>query len=193
MPIRSAKNTKSKQINLLPQDEFEASNFGRILKWALSSFRVMVIVTELVVMSAFLSRFWLDSRNSDLNEEINTSKSQVVAYKDVEAEFRSIQKRTAIAKSIYSEPKISSVITNITKLIPEDVILSSISNIDNDILIKASSFSEKSIAQFVVNLEESNTFEKVNLTQVSSNFDNNAQTLFTISASAKKIAEGGNK
>jgi len=89
MPIH---NTKSKQINLIPQDEFESSNFGRILKWALSTFRIVVIVTELIVMSAFLSRFWLDAKNSDLNEEINVNKSQIIAYKDIETEFRSLQK-----------------------------------------------------------------------------------------------------
>lgn len=180
MPIHNAK-----KINLIPQNEFESSNFGRVLKWALSTFRVMVIITELVVMSAFLSRFWLDAKISDLNDEINTSKSQIIAYKDIETEFRSIQKRTSIAKSIYSEPKISNIITNVSKNIPGDIILNSISDTDKVVTIKASSFSEQSIAQFIINLESNKDLEDINLSQVSSNSENSSLTLFTISAKIK--------
>ena len=188
MPIR-----KTKQINLIPQDEFESSNLGRILKWALSSFRIMVIITELVVMSAFLSRFWLDAKNSDLNDEINVGKSQVIAYTEAEKEFRSIQKRIAIAKAIYTDPKINTIISSISGLIPEDVVLTSISDNNGQILIKAASLSERSIAQFLVNLEGSKSLSEVNLSQVSSNTDNSAITIFTISAKTKKIAEGSKK
>jgi hypothetical protein len=186
MPIRLSKNTKSKQINLIPQDEFESSDFGRILKWALSTFRVMVIVTELVVMSAFLSRFWLDARNSDLNDEINTSKSQITAYKNVESEFRSVQDRVSIARILYIEPKLSNILSNITKLVPQDVFLTSISNTGDQIQMKASSFTEQSIAQFLINLDTDKDLKNVSLTQVSSDIENSATTLFTISAEIKK-------
>jgi hypothetical protein len=99
MPI----NKSAKHINLLPQDDFQTTGIGRVLKWALSTFRVMVIVTELVVMSAFLSRFWLDSKNSDLNEAMGIKKAQVMAYKEVEKEFRSYQTKLSIASSLYLE------------------------------------------------------------------------------------------
>ncbi|EKE06365.1 MAG: hypothetical protein ACD_19C00016G0038 [uncultured bacterium] len=180
MPIRN-----TKKINLIPQDEFEKSSLGRILKWALSTFRIMVIITELVVMSAFLSRFWLDAKNSDLNENINNNKSQIIAYKNVEEEFRSIQKRISIVKSIYLEPKISSTVSYVSNLVPQDTILTSFSDIDRQITIKASSFSEKSVAQFLVNLEEGKSLTDIKLSQVSSNIDNNELTLFTISAKTK--------
>jgi len=182
MPIRISKHSKSKQVNLIPQDEFELSNLGRILKWALSTFRIMVIVTELIVMSAFLSRFWLDARNSDLNDEINSSKSLINAYKSTELEFRSLQTRINIAKSIYGEPKVSNVVSTITKLMPEDIILNSISVVDQQVVLKAASFSEKSIAQFLINIESEKTLEDVNLAQVSSNTDDKSITTFTINA-----------
>lgn len=189
MPIR-----KIKQINLIPQDEFESSNFGRVLKWALSTFRVMVIVTELVVMSAFLSRFWLDSKNSDLNDEINVSKSQIAAYKNVEDEFRSIQKRLSIARSLYALPKISTTIAGITGLVPEDITITTLSNTDDQIVIKATSFSERSIAQFLVNLEKNKDLSDINLAQVNSNLENSGSaTTFAVTATISKLAQGGNK
>ncbi len=177
MPI-----SKNKLINLIPQDDFQSSTFGRIVKWALSTFRAVVIITELIVMSAFLSRFWLDSRNSDLNDEINISKTQIVAYKPIEDEMRSIQKRLDIAKSIYNENKHSSTLKEVSNQIPNDVNLKSITVINNEITIKAISFSEKSVAQFFANLESSKNFRNVNLTQVSSSMNNNSLTQFTIEA-----------
>lgn len=177
MPIN-----KAKHINLLPQDDFQASTFGRVLKWALSSFRVMVIVTELVVMSAFLSRFWLDARNSDLNEQLDINKAQVLAYRDVEQEFRTYQKKLSIAKNLYSDSKNSDVLTQIMSIMPEDLVLSSIQKNQEGIQIKAIAFSERSVAQFLVNLGSLKSLSDVNLSQVASSVDNNFATTFTINA-----------
>lgn len=179
MPI-----SKSKIINLLPEDQFQSSTLGRILKWALSSFRVMVIITELVVMSAFLSRFWLDARNSDLNEELNINKAQVLAYSNTETEFRSYQKKLSILKSLYNESQNTELISGIINLIPSDVILSSIQKTKDGIQIKALSYTEQSIAQFLVNLSQLGQLSDVTLSQVASSVDNEAATTFTITAKA---------
>lgn len=177
MPIK-----KSKIINLLPQEEFEGSTTGRVLKWALSTFRVMVIITELIVMGAFLSRFWFDSRNSDLDDEINSSKAQVLAYSDIETEFRLNQKKLNIAKSLYSEPELDGLFTNVSKLMPIDVNLQSVLISNNDLTIKAQSLSEQSIVQFLINLEDYKALEDINLAQISSSQDNSAITIFSINA-----------
>jgi len=82
---------KNKSINLLPQEEFEASTIGRVLKWATGTFRIIVIITEMVVMAAFLSRFWLDAQNSDLTDSIKIRSAQISAQGDLEKRFREIQ------------------------------------------------------------------------------------------------------
>lgn len=180
MPIR-----KSKQINLIPQDEFESSNFGRILKWALSTFRVMVIITELLVMSAFLSRFWLDAKNSDLNDKLEINKTQVEAYSDVESEFRLHQQQLKIAKSLYAETAKNKIISSIIQYLPPEISLNSISINDDVILIKAYSSNEASVNQFLVNLEANKEIRDVNLSQLSSGVDANQNITFTITAKTK--------
>lgn len=182
-------NKKQKQINLIPQDQFESTSFGRILKWILSSFRIIVIVTELVVMSAFLSRFWLDAKNSDLNDEIDVGKSQVLAYQDIEKEFRSIQKRLNTAKLLYNEPDVTAYFNEISKSMPEGVLLRSVSNNENIISIKASSLTEEKIAEFLINLEDNKSFKDLNVTQVTSNVDNKAETNFTITGNLGQQTE----
>lgn len=171
---------KQKNINLIPLDEFESSTTGRILKWALSSFRIMVIATELIVMSAFLSRFWLDAKNSDLNEELEISKAQIEAYADIETNFRLIQKKLKIAKAMYMEPRISNYMDTFSKILPQDISLNSISITDNQLQLRASALSENSIAQFLINMEKTGNFNNLNLTQISTSTDNNNMTVFTI-------------
>jgi len=54
------------KVNLLPKDNFEFSLVGKFLRWALTAGRVMVVLTEFVVILAFGSRFWLDKEMNDL-------------------------------------------------------------------------------------------------------------------------------
>jgi hypothetical protein len=84
---------KNKTINLLPQEEFESSIIGRILRWAMGTFRIIVIITEIIVMGAFLSRFWLDAQNSTLSDGIKIKSSQIQSLADIEKEFRNIQSK----------------------------------------------------------------------------------------------------
>lgn len=180
---------KRNKINLLPQEEFESSTLGRILKWALSTFRIMVILTELIVMGAFLSRFWLDAKNSDLNDELNSSKAQVLAYSDIESSIRSNQKKLVIAKALYSQKEVSEIIDNFTKLIPSDVSLNSIAISEGVLTIRSSSLSERSIMQFLVNLDSDIDLSDVNLSQISSSVDNDYTINFTITANVKELTQ----
>ena len=169
---------RQRQINLLPIDEFEGSTLGRVLKWALSSFRVLVIVTEMIVMGAFLSRFWLDSKNSDLNDEIQYTKSQILAYKDVEDELDRTQKKLSALKSIYSKNKMSSFLNQITISVPQEIVLTSISDTDSQIQIKGISPSELPILSFLSNLKANTKFIDIRVEQISKISESNNLSFF---------------
>ena len=83
----------SKLINLLPQEEFANSTIGRVFTWAMSTFRIIVIGMEMVVMVAFLSRFWLDAINVDLNDIIKQRSAVIAAQSYFEKAFRDLQTR----------------------------------------------------------------------------------------------------
>jgi Tfp pilus assembly protein PilN len=173
--------SKNKLVNLLPQEEFDASIVGRVLKWAMGTFRIIVIVTEMIVMGAFLSRFWLDARNSDLNELIDIKSAQVMAQSDFEQEFRSIQARLKIFDDMDKNRKASETLTKITSKTPSDISLSTVSFQDELAQVKGVATSELSIAQFVANLSADDFFKEVSLGQVSQSEDNPSLTIFTIS------------
>jgi len=178
---------KELKVNLLPQKEFERSTLGRILKWAVSSFRIIVIVTEMVVMAAFLSRFWLDANNSDLNEAIAQKRAVIASFSETENKFRAFQKQIDIFSKITSLTQRSEYLNLITSLTPPDVILSSISDSEDSVQITAHSGSEQKISQFIKNLSSNDKFKDVSLSKIDSSEDNPSLIVFTVKAGIKEI------
>lgn len=163
MPTRGKKESR---INLLSREEFAATTLGRIFVWILSTFRTIVIVTEVLVMLAFLSRFWLDAKNTDLNELINQKQAVLASYSDFEKDFKDAQNRLKIFSDFAKdEGVISSEMDEIRTRLPPDVILTSVRFAEN-IEIVGESPSEISIQQFVVNLSSSVIFETVLISEI---------------------------
>lgn len=171
---------KSKGINLLPQEEFDASMMGRLLKWATGTFRIIVIVTEMIVMGAFLSRFWLDAQNSDLSESINIKKAQIEARADFEKKFRLVQKGLTIFKNLVPSATHTDKFSLIASKVPQDVLLDSIGLTDSSAEIKGASTSEISIAQLMSNFKAEKTFKDVVLESVGTSSNDPNSTAFNI-------------
>ena len=76
------------EIELLPQEGWEKGTLGKLLKWALTAGRYIVIVTELAVIMAFLSRFKFDRELTDLHEEIKQKQAVIQSAQSFETEFR---------------------------------------------------------------------------------------------------------
>lgn len=171
---------KEIKVNLLPQKEFERSHIGRILKWTLSSFRIIVIVMEMLVMMAFLSRFWLDARNSDLNEVLTQKKAVITSFAKVEENFRNTQKRVDIFSKMTSHASTSDPIRTVASFLPPDVQITSLSENENTLQIIGTSASEYGIIQFIANLDSIKTFKEVTLTQVNSDKENQFLMVFTV-------------
>lgn len=159
---------KPKKINLLVQEGFENSQIGKILAWLLSVGRAIVIVVELVVICAFLSRFWFDRQLTDLIEQNNSKRAQVEASQNFENEFKSVQKRLAAVKQI-AEVKLSPsiYIKDASRLLPSEVILENIAFSQGKFSFDGAASSESGLAGFIKSMEESNNFKDVTLANIS--------------------------
>src|SRR3989337_1668594 len=164
-----AAHKKEEQINLLPEKGFEQTTTGRILTWILSSFRIIVIVTEIIVMIAFLSRFWLDAQNTDLTEELQQKQAVLSASKAFDAEFKDTQKRLKD-------------FTDLKSYLPDDVFLSLVSFSKDSLNFEGLSPNERSIQQLIVNLGSTDIFENVILIELRSDQNNPSLLKFTIQA-----------
>lgn len=164
----AARDKKEPKINLLPQEEFAQSTLGRILRWLLTSFRLIVIATEMVVMTAFLSRFWLDAKISDLSEAINQKKVVISSYAQVEKSMRLAQKQLSIFSALaYDQSKYIPLLEKLTSALPPDVQITSLTIDSSQIQLRATTISEQSASSFILNLKNTNLFDKTTITQVS--------------------------
>ena len=186
-----AKKNEEQQINLLPQEEFENSTLGRTIKWLLTTFRYIVIGTEMIVMVAFLSRFWLDAKSATLIDGINQKKAIIASYSTFENQFRATQNKLKIYTTFSSDKeKVSPIVTSITALVPDDIILQEINLVGNKVLITALTQNENSAARFVKSLNSSTFISNAFVSSVESKSGNTAITI-NITATLKGKAANG--
>lgn len=174
---------QQKTINLLVRTDFEYSTVGKLLAWLLSAGRTIVILTELVVIIAFLSRFWLDKTLTDLSEANESKRVQVEASFPFEEDFKDVQNKINLVKQLDKERiKTSSLVQTITQLLPSDIALISISFSGSKITLQGDSLTEASLAGFINSLESSKKFKNTTLTSIA--LENRAQQVikFTINA-----------
>ena len=81
-------------INLLKQ---QTSLVDRFIDWALTIGRLLVILTEIVALSAFIYRFSLDRQLIDLHSKITQEQAIANYLNNNEKKYRNLQDRLAIA------------------------------------------------------------------------------------------------
>ena len=175
-------------INLLPQEEFAASTLGRVVTWLLSTFRVTVIITEVIVMAVFLSRFWLDVKANDLNEILRKNQAILETTTDFENMFRDLQKKLETFEKISKlQTNPSEYVDRISKNLPQEVYLTSFQITENSIQMKGISVSEIAISQFLVNLRS--VFSNTTLMGTNTNQQNASLIEFGVKIDMSKKGE----
>ena len=161
-------SARGKPLNLLPKSELEQTLWGRILKWALSGGRYIVILTEMVVILAFLSRFKLDQDMSDLGERINGKKNVLEVQAPIEAKFRTVQNKINLAKETKGEGiKISEVFSALEADLPAGVKLMNLKMEENLVMFSAVAASENELIEFLQRGSRNDKWREVELVSVS--------------------------
>jgi hypothetical protein len=160
---------KSKNsINLLFKEGFENTASGRVLTWAVSAGRAIVILTEVIVIIAFLSRFWLDRKLTNLNDANDKKKAQVELSLSFENDFRGVQSRLAAYKALNSiNFKASGFVDEMGKYLPEDIVLTSIEVTEDNVEVKGKAFTDQGLAIFLKGMNSSDKYTNVGLADIS--------------------------
>ncbi len=162
-----------KEISLLPNEENLNTFSARFLRWVTSVGRVVIVFVELIVIGAFLSRFWLDRKNSDLSETLRQQKAILGSTAEFEKDYLSLQGRLKFIKNFYkSEPKYVESLSSLIQSIPEGIYFQNISfntsEKTNIITSSVESFSyqEDIIIDFIVNLKLNPDISSVNVQKI---------------------------
>lgn len=136
-------------INLLPKDSFSASSAGKILEWALSSGRYIVVFTEMIVILTFLQRFNLDRQLSNLNESIYQRVPVLESYSEVEDEVRRIQSKAEFLDELESQVDILTVLDFLSTNAPVDVVFEQLTVSNQVFNVDGVAYSQDSLAKFL--------------------------------------------
>lgn len=173
-------SASQKKINLILKEGFENSTLGTILIWSLSAGRLIVILTELVVILAFLSRFWLDRTLTDINESNASKRKQIEASTSFETNFRDIQDRLANYRKYAHQANDDVKISKIASLLPADVTLTKVNLSKKDFQISGVSLSEAGLSGFMKGISGNSPFENVILSSLNLATDGQQGLVFTI-------------
>lgn len=177
-----------RKINLIPEDEFEKSIVGKSLKWALTAGKSIVIVTEFVVILAFLSRFKLDRDLNDLNEIIAQKVVVVDSFSATEEVMRKLQARAKVVQTVDGlTVNFNKRWGEIVATTPRDMVFESVDVSRDAILLKGVSGSESGFAALLSGLKRLEGVSSVTINDIG--FDvRKGGVVFTVSA---KLAQAG--
>lgn len=176
-----------KEINLLPKEPWETGILGQLIPWTLSVGRYVVVLTELMVISAFLYKFSLDGKQFDLQEKIRQKQAIINSYEDLEANFRQVQLQINSVKEVENKAmKAGEVLDALGQMTPIDAAYESIT-IDNDgVSLQGTVLSEIGLATLLTQTQASQNFDRVSLENVSSGTDNSQAIIFRMSLDFKQ-------
>lgn len=145
--------TAPTNINLLQKSDLEHSAVGRITTWAVTYGRYIMIGTEIIVLLAFIARFSLDRKLTDLKEEITQKQAILVANGAFEQEVKSIQNRLSNIKTLTSDQtKPADLILFLQTILPRDVYLGSIDVSSDKLIMEAVAGTTEGFSQFLTSV-----------------------------------------
>jgi len=178
---------RKKEINLLPKEPWETGILGQLIPWTLSVGRYVVVFVELIVISAFLYRFGLDRKLTDLNEKIKQKQAVVSSYGDLEAKFNRAQGQLQKIKATEEAPvKIDEVLDHISQITPADAAYDSITINQKEVSLQGKVLSEAGLATLLTQAQASKEFGNVSLENVSSGTEKEQAIIFRMSLGFKQ-------
>jgi hypothetical protein len=158
MPIKTI------NINLLPREDVDQRSLNKFLKWALTYGRYIVVITELVVILAFLSRFKLDRDKTDLDEKISQKQAIVEATSDLEKEIRSLQNRLSAVRA-FSSFTVSqkNILESFSLTTPPEVAIDNFTISGRKVEVRGLSLSETGLASMINGLITSGKWGEISL------------------------------
>jgi len=155
-------------INLIPKDPFFSTPVGKVLQWALSVGRYIVIFTELIVILSFLTRFNLDRQVTDLNESIFQKKTIIESYGTLEQDVRLAQQRIEDYLQTEQQGNLAEVFPKLTKVTPYEIRLEKMTVQSESISMTGSTLSQRALNLFSNNLQLSPDFDNIEINNIKS-------------------------
>jgi Tfp pilus assembly protein PilN len=152
-------------INLIVKKEASFSN--QLLSWALTYGRYIIIITQIIVLTVFFTRFKLDRDHTDLKESVSQKQALIESVASLETEIRRIQKNLADIKQVTANQNIPlNILRFLSEITPTNTTFSQISFAQNTIDFSATAENLRSFNFFLRKLQQDNKFSEVTLEDI---------------------------
>jgi Tfp pilus assembly protein PilN len=160
--------TETLKINLLSKDTIAQTAEARIVNWALTYGRYIMIGTEIVVLLAFISRFSLDRKRTDLREEIQQKQAILQANLPFENDIRKTQESLAKLKTLLADQKLPvNLVTTMSTLLPADVFYKELDITKDKLQVQAVAGTSEGFSQFLANLLAARQLTNIEISDIS--------------------------
>lgn len=160
-----------KEITLLSNADNPNLLSKKVFNWLFYVVRYVLVFTELVVIVAFLSRFSLDPKNSNLSDSIRQKKAILAVYSDFENEFNLLNQKLQTISDLYQkQPLYSPYILALSQSAPQDIVFQSLSIKNTSAGITAQlaiyAYQENAIIDFISQLSINPQIKIVNVINI---------------------------
>ncbi|OGG01363.1 hypothetical protein A2Z33_02330 [Candidatus Gottesmanbacteria bacterium RBG_16_52_11] len=126
-----------------------------------------MILTEIIVLFAFFSRFSLDRKLADLNEQIEQKQAIIEANLPTEMEIRKVQQNIAEIKTlIETQEKPVNNLTVIKSLLPSDVYFETLEITPTGISADSIAGTIEGFSVFLGNLQAVGKFQAIDIEEI---------------------------
>lgn len=156
-----------RELSLLPNESDNNNFIAKAIRYLTTIGRYIIVFTELIVISAFISRFWLDRQNSDLSESIRQQKAILESTSEFEKEYISLQSRLKYIDRHYrDQTDYVGNIKNVVSSLPPDVFFQQLQVATNTAQISLFSYQEDSLVNTIVNLSLNPSINTVDIRKI---------------------------
>lgn len=156
---------KSATINLLKNNSNNTVN--QIVNWALTIGKALIIIVEVIALTALIYRFVLDAQLRDINSKIVQEKAILDSQKENEDKFRNLQDRLALETSIINQGKDKmKIIKDIISFTPVGMTLTNINSSTDGIKIDTNVNSVFPLSAFINSLRGYSKTESVSIDKI---------------------------
>lgn len=136
----------------------------RILAFALTIGRMLIIVTEAIALGAFLYRFGLDRQLVDLHDKISQEQAIVKLLQKDELIYRNLQNRLSLENQIAANSSTDiSIFQTITDMLPSDMTTTLFAITPTDVKIEGTVPSLISLSTFVKKLKSYSAVARISV------------------------------
>jgi hypothetical protein len=156
---------KSAPINLVKRDSNNTVN--QIVNWALTIGRVLIIIVEIIALSALIYRFILDAQLRDISSKINQEQAILSSQAKNEATFRNLQDRLALEATIINQGQGEvKVFKDIVSFAPVGMTFTNITSSTNGITISANVSSVFPLSVFINSLKNYPKVDSISIDKI---------------------------